>query len=452
MLQFLVELCRFYPFEELVVGENAASLHERAKQFVEAKGEEYEISHPQFARREILDKVRVPADVLMEALPPRTHFTVLLTGATGVGKSCFFNEFLALTGTQSEAKEGSYGTSVTLEVTEETRRMGDKAVTLIDTPGIRKTDMEQLKVWTQLLDRLTTGVYNKERPKIDMIWFCVNPNTSRLDEAEVGWMKQLFSFVPVKVVFLQVMIDDTSEMAGYVRRQLPELFTTPDEAPISVMARDKPLRKGQVMPKENMGVMARTAASWYDLCVQKRVQFQAEVSNCTEEGFKWKRYKAVGLVAAATVTAAAIGASPIPFTDFTLLVPLQVGVLAGITALYGATINRVMLTSVLSSLLGVGGIAGAGLVAGRIAAEIGKMIPGLNFIAYPAAAATASGLTAVIGLSYVAVAEKLARAGVLGVAQEDQLRELMRAEAQERLAKGLAAAVQEVQQGVAQPR
>jgi len=48
-----------------------------------------------------------------------------------------------------------------------------------------------------------------------------------------------------------------------------------------------------------------------------------------------KRAKAGGIVAAATVTATGIGATPIPIADAALLIPVQTGMIAGLAALYG---------------------------------------------------------------------------------------------------------------------
>jgi uncharacterized protein (DUF697 family) len=48
-----------------------------------------------------------------------------------------------------------------------------------------------------------------------------------------------------------------------------------------------------------------------------------------------RRGKASGIIAAATATAAGIGATPIPIADAALLIPVQTGMIAGLAALYG---------------------------------------------------------------------------------------------------------------------
>lgn len=51
----------------------------------------------------------------------------------------------------------------------------------------------------------------------------------------------------------------------------------------------------------------------------------------------------------------AAGASPIPFSDAVILAPIQVGMIAGITSVFGLELSKGTLTTLVASAIGVGG-------------------------------------------------------------------------------------------------
>src|SRR5262249_8963816 len=79
-------------------------------------------------------------------------------------------------------------------------------------------------------------------------------------------------------------------------------------------------------------------------------------------GLKQKRARMV--VAGATATAAAVGATPIPFADAALLVPIQIGMLVGVSTTFGLDANEAFFATLLSSVTGTVGatIAGRAIV------------------------------------------------------------------------------------------
>lgn len=111
------------------------------------------------------------------------------------------------------------------------------------------------------------------------------------------------------------------------------------------------------------------------------------------------------IVATAAASAAGIAATPIPFADAITIVPIQVGMLAGITATFGLSFNESFLSSVVGSVVtGAGGtLAGRAIVSGLL-----KFIPGIGSVAGGAiAAATAAALTTAFGEAFVAALEML---------------------------------------------
>lgn len=118
-----------------------------------------------------------------------------------------------------------------------------------------------------------------------------------------------------------------------------------------------------------------------------------------------KKTQSHAIVAGAAASAAGMAAVPIPFSDAVAIVPIQVGMLAGISATFGLSVDKSFLSTLIGSV-----IAGAGgTLAGRsIAASILKLIPGAgSAVGGTIAAATAAALTTVFGEAYIAVLNML---------------------------------------------
>lgn len=65
-----------------------------------------------------------------------------------------------------------------------------------------------------------------------------------------------------------------------------------------------------------------------------------------------KRRRARVIVAGAATTAAGIGATPIPFSDAALIVPVQVGMLASVSAAYGLSLSAASVGTLVGSSIG----------------------------------------------------------------------------------------------------
>lgn len=103
---------------------------------------------------------------------------------------------------------------------------------------------------------------------------------------------------------------------------------------------------------------------------------------------------------ACTRVAAAAGATPIPFADAAVLVPIQVGMLARVSVLYGFDVTRSYLRELVVAAIG----PTAATVGGKaIAGSLLKLIPGGGTVLGGAiSAATAAALTTALGELYIA--------------------------------------------------
>ncbi len=118
-----------------------------------------------------------------------------------------------------------------------------------------------------------------------------------------------------------------------------------------------------------------------------------------------KQRRAQAAVGTSAALAGAAGASPIPFSDAILIVPIQIGMLATITAIFGLKLSEGFLTTLLASAGGsfVATLGGQAIVSGLL-----KLVPGVGTLAGGViSGATAATLTTILGEAYVAVLTRL---------------------------------------------
>ena len=116
-------------------------------------------------------------------------------------------------------------------------------------------------------------------------------------------------------------------------------------------------------------------------------------TSALRDGLAEKRKQANVAIAAATAGAAGVGASPIPFSDAALLVPIQSAMILRILNLYGIKIAN----GTIVSLIGTMGVSALGKT---LAGTLIKFIPGVGAaIGAVINASVASTFTAAIGFA-----------------------------------------------------
>lgn len=119
-----------------------------------------------------------------------------------------------------------------------------------------------------------------------------------------------------------------------------------------------------------------------------------------------KRKRARAVVTGAAGTAALTGAAPIPFSDAAILVPTQVSMLAGITAIFGLPLGESALASIVSATIGT---AGTTVLGKTVVANLVKMIPGAGTVVGAViSGTTAATLTGALGEAYIAIMTRVA--------------------------------------------
>jgi len=145
-----------------------------------------------------------------------------------------------------------------------------------------------------------------------------------------------------------------------------------------------------------------------------------------------KHEAAITITSSAAAAAATAGAVPIPFSDAFLLVPIQLGMMGGIAAVYGIDLDKATIASVAATAAATG--AGRAAVTGLL-----KFIPGVGMLVGGTInAAVGAGFTMAMGIAWALVCERLAKGGlrlINGALDVDAIRDLFMGEFKDQVTK-----------------
>src|SRR5947199_1918784 len=316
---------------------------------------------------------------LDESIRERGQVNILIAGRTGVGKSTLINAIFQ--GKLAETGQGRPVTTTTREISKE-----GIPLAIWDTRGL---EMAAFKDTIAELERLITDRAKERdsRRHLHVAWLCVQEDGRRVEDAEIALHRALAAHVPVLGVITKARTDQG--FRAEVQRLLPEARNV-----VRVRALLEKLDDGHSL----------SPMGWTDI-----VDLTAEVipdglrcafAAAQKASLQQKKNAAHAIVATSAAAAAAAGASPIPFSDAFILVPIQVGMLAGITSAFGLELSTAFLTTLVSAAAG----ATSTTLAGRaIVANLLKLIPGGGTLVGGAiSATTAAALTTTLGQLYAA--------------------------------------------------
>lgn len=319
-------------------------------------------------------------DAIQKATTERGNISILIAGRSGVGKSTLINAVFQQK--MAETGQGKPVTQNTREITKE-----GVPLTIFDTRGL---EMSQFKETHADLEKLITerSSDRDSNRHIHVAWLCIQEDGRRVEQAEIDLHTMLARHMPVICVVTKARSDNGFK--NEVQRLLPESKNV-----IRVRAIQEEMDDGYVL--KSMGLESLIELTSEVIPEGKRRALAA----AQRANINYRKTQSHKIVAASATAAAAAGASPIPLSDAVILAPIQVGMIAGITSVFGLELSKGTLTTLVASAIGVGG---ATFLGRTVVVNILKFFPGVGTVAGGAiSAATASAITVGLGEAYITV-------------------------------------------------
>ncbi|WP_277630676.1 YcjF family protein [Atopococcus tabaci] len=324
--------------------------------------------------QEILDKTE-------EELEKMSPINILIAGKTGVGKSTLIN---------SVFREKLATTGIGKPVTPHLRRISKKGVPVVlyDTRGLELEQSVQKQVKKEISDLFNKTKGTKE--ELHAVYYCINGNSSRIESLELDLITELSKQLPVLVVLTQSIGQPAVEFKTYI-----EELNLPVAGVLNVMAEPYPVSEEYTIPASGLKELIERTFSVIPEDAKKAFNNaqQADIARKARAARRWAtRY---------IVTTFGVGFIPIPFSDASLLVPMQVTLLAHITAIFGISLDK---ASIVSMVAAVGGTSGTTFLGRSMVANVIKFIPGAGTLAGGIiSGTTAAMLTSALAMSYIEV-------------------------------------------------
>jgi uncharacterized protein (DUF697 family) len=321
---------------------------------------------------------------LDEALRERGHVNVLIAGRTGVGKSTLVNAVF-----QGDFATTGQGRPVTMQTREITKV--DVPLSIFDTRGL------EMVAYAAALKALTSFVEERQRESdpnrhIHVAWVCVEEDMRRVEQAESDLARTLAEQVPVVGVITKARSDHG--FRAHVQDLMPHAKNV-----VRVRALREELDDGHVLEPMNLCELVELT-----MTLVPEGQRRAFVA-AQKVDVDLKKRHARMIVATAAASAASIGAAPIPIADAVLIVPIQIGMVAGISATFGLSLPEGFLSSLVASTL-TG--TGATITGRAIVSSLFKLVPGVGtLIGSAISATTAAAVTTAFGEAYIRSLEAL---------------------------------------------
>ena len=328
---------------------------------------------------------------LKKARQNLTHLNVMVLGKTGVGKSTLINNMF-----REPLAETGVGKPVTHAIRKYEKE--DFPLSIYDTPGLELGGENALsEILDEVVQVMEDGVKSHDISKaIHCIWYCVSSTSHRFEQAEKDFINKFLSEaskfnVPVIVVLTQSFSKkDAQELKSEIEKENLAIAQV-----VPVLAQDYEIDEVGVAKAFGLDRLTEVMDSVIPEAV-KNTLVAVQKAN-----IKMKSTKAQAVVATSAAAAAATGAIPIPFSDAALLVPEQISMLAGITAVFGLPVEKSTITAIVSATIGT---AGATILGKTVVTGILKCIPGAGYIAGGVISGSiAAVITAALGEAYIGI-------------------------------------------------
>lgn len=313
---------------------------------------------------------------------------IVVCGKSGVGKSTLINAVF---------RENLAETGMGKPVTQSMKKYNKENVPLgiYDTKGFELGENAQKKAKAEILDLIREGIESRDINRaIHCIWYCINASSNRFEQEEIQWIREFTEEngkyqTPVILVLTQSFAKKKAqEMKRMIERENLDVVQI-----VPVLAQDYEMDEEYTAKSYGLERLIEIMQE----ALPK--ELKGTLVNVQRVSLKMKQKKAHAAVAAAAASAAAAGAVPIPFSDAAVLVPIEVGMLASITAIFGIEMEKSIFTCIISAVMGTRGTTIAGKA---IVSNLMKLVPGVGTVVGGAiSGTTAAAMTTALGEAYI---------------------------------------------------
>ncbi|HEY5561774.1 MAG TPA: GTPase [Clostridiaceae bacterium] len=309
---------------------------------------------------------------------------IMIIGKTGVGKSTLVNSIF---------RENLAETGIGQPVTKHLRKITKDGVPvrIYDTKGLElKTEIQKEimhEINSKIAELYATG---DEKEYIHVIWFCINSNSNRIEQYEIEMINEFSKTTPVILVLTQSF----GENAAIFKKSLDSMNLT-TRAIQTILAEAYKINSDISIPSHGLKELVGKTYEILPEAVKKAFNNaqKVDIDKKTKDAKVW----AMGYVAGSF----GAGFTPVPFSDAVILVPMQIGMLAHITAIFGVSLDKALFSSIVAS---IGGSGGATFLGKYIVSNLFKLIPGVGtVVGGMICGTTACVLTTALALSYIKV-------------------------------------------------
>ncbi|HEU5037948.1 MAG TPA: GTPase [Nocardioides sp.] len=329
------------------------------------------------------------------------RFNLAIFGKTGVGKSTLVN---AIFGT--EIAQTGIGEPVTRQEHLYLHQSGTLGV--LDTRGL-EVGRDNDALLAELRDYLHGMRRKPMAEQLHVAWYCVRAGDRRFEETEAAFVRALHELgVPVIMVLTQVPRSLGPGGGGRVHPDAEALAARIADLRLPIV--DGLIHYTMARADEFTGQTEYGLQELLDATFRGAPEGVAHAITAAQRiDFDRKRERAEAAIKMATGAATTAGASPIPFSDAAILVPLQIGMMASIAVTYGISVERSTAASIAATA--------AATTAGRsLVGNLVKFVPGAGTAVAGSINATVAGtFTYAMGHAWLRVCERMARGELRGV-------------------------------------